>query len=154
MLMFDSDKLGRWLTILTNVSVLVGVIFLVIEVRQNNEFLEFEKYSRSISDLVESGGVLWRDESLASALFEEPSTRTAEQNWRLRTSVGANFNSMQRAWREGYFETNLGIVALYRTAYNSDNPRGVLLKSVWEDHKQVLASDFVEWFYQNVANET
>ena len=37
------DRLNDWLTLLTNVGVLVGIFLLVIELRQNQEILELDQ---------------------------------------------------------------------------------------------------------------
>ena len=152
--MLRFEKVSKLLGILTNASVLVGLVFLIIEINQNTEFLEFEKETRSISDLVESTAILYMDESFADALFKDPESRTPVEEWRLVTSVRGSFNSMQRAWREGYFESNPDLVALYKLAFYSDDPRGVLLRQTWELHKAVLMEGFIEWFENNVVNET
>ena len=148
------DNLSESLAILTNASVLVGLIFLIIEIRQNNEFLEFEKETRSIAELTDSAALLWNDETLSAALFTEPSARTAEQTWRITSAVRLNFNAMERAWLQGYFQSSPGIAARYKSAFNANDPRGELLRSTWASHKAVLEHNFVEWFETNVTNET
>ena len=41
----DTDRLNRWLSLVANVSVVAGIIFLGLELRQNNELLRFEAAS-------------------------------------------------------------------------------------------------------------
>ena len=38
----DADRLNRWLTLVANLAVVAGIIFLGLELRQNNELLQFE----------------------------------------------------------------------------------------------------------------
>lgn len=38
----DTDRLNRWMTLLANIAVVAGIIFLGLEIRQNNELLRFE----------------------------------------------------------------------------------------------------------------
>ena len=38
----DSDQLNRWLTLGANVGVLVGIIFLAVEIRQNSDFARLQ----------------------------------------------------------------------------------------------------------------
>ena len=38
----DGDKLNRWVTLLANLGVIAGIVFLGIEIRQNNALLEAE----------------------------------------------------------------------------------------------------------------
>ena len=39
-LIVNMSKLNEWLTLLTNVAVVAGIIFLAVEIRQNNELLQ------------------------------------------------------------------------------------------------------------------
>ncbi len=57
----DTDKLNRWMTLIANVGVVTGLVFLAIEVRQNTESLEETRkqvkllsYQTSIQNLDES----------------------------------------------------------------------------------------------------
>jgi len=38
----DSDRLTRWLTLIANAAVVAGIFFLALELRQNNELLQFQ----------------------------------------------------------------------------------------------------------------
>jgi len=38
----DADRLNRWLTLSANIAVVAGIFFLGLELRQNNELLQFE----------------------------------------------------------------------------------------------------------------
>jgi hypothetical protein len=39
----DFDRLNKWLTLGANLGVLVGIILLVMEIRQNQEIIEFDQ---------------------------------------------------------------------------------------------------------------
>ena len=38
----DTDRLNRWLTLIANLAVVAGIIFLGLKLRQDNELLQFE----------------------------------------------------------------------------------------------------------------
>jgi hypothetical protein len=38
----QSNKLDRWLTLVTNISVLIGIILLIVEINQNNELVRIQ----------------------------------------------------------------------------------------------------------------
>jgi hypothetical protein len=38
----QSNRLDRWLTLGTNISVLVGIILLIVEINQNNELVRIQ----------------------------------------------------------------------------------------------------------------
>ena len=41
-LAMQSNKLDRWLTLVTNISVLIGIILLIVEINQNNELVRIQ----------------------------------------------------------------------------------------------------------------
>jgi len=45
----DTQKLNSWLTLLANLGVLLGIVFLAIELRQNNELMESEARFNRVS---------------------------------------------------------------------------------------------------------
>ena len=47
----DSDRLNRWLTLAANLAVLVGLVFLVVEINQNNEMMRAQTRS-GITDAI------------------------------------------------------------------------------------------------------
>lgn len=47
----DSDRLNRWLTLGANLAVLVGLVFLVIEINQNNDMMRAQTRS-GITDAI------------------------------------------------------------------------------------------------------
>ena len=47
----DSDRLNRWLTLGANLAVLVGLVFLVVEINQNNEMMRAQTRS-GITDAI------------------------------------------------------------------------------------------------------
>ena len=50
----DADRLNRWLTLVDNIAVVSGIIFLAVEIRQNNELLRSESRQALITNDVTS----------------------------------------------------------------------------------------------------
>ena len=50
----DSSKINNWLALIANVAVVGGIIFLAIEIRQNNEFLRSESRQTLVANDVTS----------------------------------------------------------------------------------------------------
>jgi hypothetical protein len=51
----DSDRVNRWLTFATNVGVIVGIVFLALELRQNSQLMAAQlrqQMSRDTTDLL------------------------------------------------------------------------------------------------------
>ena len=50
---YKMDNLNKWLTLVANIAVMAGIVFLVIEVRQNSELVRvnsFQTLTTEISD--------------------------------------------------------------------------------------------------------
>ena len=55
-----SDKLNRWLTLVANLAVVAGIIFLAMEIRQNNSMVELEQQASDnarVNALIEGFGL-------------------------------------------------------------------------------------------------
>jgi hypothetical protein len=50
----DSSKINNWFTLIANVAVIAGIVFLAIEIRQNNELLRSESRQALISNDINS----------------------------------------------------------------------------------------------------
>jgi len=154
-------ELGQTMTILANVGVIVGIIFLAVELSQNNELLasqarlaQNERLTDTFNDMIQSPEFA---ETMAKASSgDELSPREAVQ---LRA-----FHSRQfRSWQWQFFERELGSlqsipidswrnVVRGRTSFRASS--GTELDAdwaaSWEANKPVLESQFVEFMDANV----
>ena len=73
------DKLNSWLTLFANCGVLVGIVFLAIEVNQNTEALERERSVNIASSFVQRNEAI-SDTMLAVAL--DPDFAVLVERWR------------------------------------------------------------------------
>jgi hypothetical protein len=62
------DKLGRWLGIFANVGVVVGIVFLVVQIRQTNTLMRANAFQDRSADLIQIGAMVAESEPLARAL--------------------------------------------------------------------------------------
>jgi hypothetical protein len=80
----NSSKLDRWLTVGTNLSVLVGIALLIVEINQNNELVRIQiEQARSDTYVawqreVASGDHVERIRAIASARFYDYETLYAQ----------------------------------------------------------------------------
>ena len=66
----DTDRLNRWLTLLANVAVVAGIIFLGFELRQNNELLQFEAGSIYFENRVWGANKTLENPEFARVIFK------------------------------------------------------------------------------------
>ena len=70
-LVLDSDKLNRWLTLGANLGVVIGLVFLAIEVRQNNENLATQVRATAFFGMAETWNMVAENPALATAIQKD-----------------------------------------------------------------------------------
>jgi len=78
----NSSKVNEWLTLIANVAVVGGIIFLVIEIRQNNELLRSESRQALVTNDVASLAANFQNADVFAKLVSE-SEMSAEDQLRL-----------------------------------------------------------------------
>jgi len=153
--------LGQVVTILANVGVIVGIIFLAVELSQNNELLaaqarlaQNERLTDTFNDMIQSPE--FAETMAKSGRGDELSPREAVQ---LRA-----FHSRQfRSWQWQFFERELGSlqsipidswrnVVRGRTSFRESSGTELdgAWAAAWEANRPVLESQFVEFMDTNV----
>ncbi len=147
--------LRQTISILANVGVIAGIIFLGLELRQNNEFLATQARAERIaiareadlrtlqnSDLrratmiARSGGVLSEDEMFLLEL----ESRSVLIDWRY----------IYQEYQIGALEESTLDIAGLRNAFHVRKPG---MPEHWSANKQLYAPGFVQWMEENVVNE-
>ena len=78
----NSAKVNEWLTLIANVAVVGGIIFLAIEIRQNNELLRSESRQALVTNDVASLSANFQNADVFAKLISE-SEMSAEDQLRL-----------------------------------------------------------------------
>ena len=148
--------LGQTIGILANIGVIAGIIFLAVELAQNNELMEAE------ARLVAHQG----NQQFAMSLVQNP----ALANVLAKVSAGEPLSdaegiqayalglSVLRSFEFGYLETMRGAlseedysVEMMRIIYHA-NTLDYRLDETWEIAKRVMTPGFVSFFEENVVN--
>jgi hypothetical protein len=66
----DSDRLNRWLTLGANIGVLVGLIFLVVEIRHTNDLARASAYRSRGTEIQEANQAVALDPELSQILLK------------------------------------------------------------------------------------
>ena len=144
----DTDRLNRWLTLGANVGVLLGIAFLAIELRQNNELLAAQQ--RSVNYL---GGVVgWEmvatDQFLSELLYKDFNGQelTGVESLQLRAFWTRVHTSLQWAYFEvpdEEFQRTLPFSG--RDYRNSPTNR-----QAWKNRLDYYDLEFVAYMEENV----
>jgi hypothetical protein len=145
--------LGQIVTILANLGVIAGIVFLAYEVRQNNELLGIEQRASSFDRQVSTVDVVLNNsETDLLDLLAESVDDMSPKNRNTLMLLGVRmFIVYEQAFQDvqaGLIEEDDAIRAL-RAVYQ----RPVLnygLPLAWETYRKRARPDFVEWMEENI----
>lgn len=112
----DSDRINRWLTLTANIGVLIGLVVVIYELRQNTEMMRAQiNQSRSDTALSEADGMYNSDympDLLAKIHSREPLSFDEEIRF--------------RSWARGFHRDMDNMLWQYRAGYITENiPRSI-----------------------------
>ncbi len=149
-------ELGQTITILANIGVIAGIVFLAFELRQNNQLMEAESRAASNNRLTEMPGIVSTDVGLADVLVKAGNGETLTESEELRL---LSFNVWRHRGQEAYFlEFQAGTVEtipvdMWRTRFRSEMWAAPPPSEMWSEAKPYLGDEFVRWMDENVVNE-
>lgn len=147
--------LGQTISVLANIGVIVGIVFLAIEVNQNNNLLEAEARRAVLDRRTSSAELVAGNHQLATilakaasgeALTEGESVQMDAFNRRLLVSFEWQFGEYQR----GALELAPEMLNGWRAAYYSKD-RG--LQQTWAYWRNQTVPGFAEFFERNVVDQ-
>lgn len=105
----DSDRLARWLTLIANIGVLIGIILLIVELDQNRDMMRSQTrndISQGIADFLSMGAV---DAQVASLWWraEAGEKLTPDEDKQYSLILGANlrlWENIHYQYRHGMFD--------------------------------------------------
>ena len=145
--------LSQTVTILANVGVIAGILFLGYELQQNNQFLAAQARSNMTSHRISFNAMLLVPE-IASVIVKAQNDEalSAVESFlleRVKTGLFVRWEAEYREYKEGmYGEEELPVMG-YRRVF-AFIP-GLL--DGWQRNKAIRDPDFVEFIEENVLNE-
>ena len=147
--------LAQTIGILANLGVIAGIVFLVLELQQNNELLEAQARSARNQRVMDLRADIYGNPVLAEILVKarngDPLTEVEQ--------FQADFYALRRingleAQYVDFLSGSLDSLSTeaYRFIFRGGNT-GQPLEDVWERSKASLNADFVRWMEENVVNE-
>ena len=145
--------LGQTVGILANIGVIVGIVFLAIEIRQNNELMEADARFNRLSLSTEAYNLLSTNRELATiqvkvankeGLTEVEAFQASMAEMRFLLNMEWMFNEMpSNSSERNYVEKQL---------IQNLAPDSFQLK-VFEDNKNLFEAKFVSWIKINITNK-
>jgi len=139
-------ELGQLITILANFGVIAGIVFLAVELQQNNDQLATQIAITRAQMRVENIGAVIHDEDLAVAQLkltrnEQLTDTERERLYWLNATKFVN-------WELNY-TLGLGDPRPYIQSFR-DQPASL---EFWTDYRRYLIPEFVEWVEENVIQQ-
>lgn len=145
--------MGQTITILANIGVIVGIVFLAVEVRQNNQLLSAEASQRFVE---QRAGALarWADDSggLMNLRLKATTSQslTQEEQWRLETEAGFVFTQWE--WEYQQEQAGRGTYVPVE-AYRAILTRWPWLIELWRnEHRSRFSPDFAQFLDEQVES--
>ena len=150
-------NLGQIIQIAANVGVIAGIVFLVVELQQNNELLEAqtlaERFDRS-SGFAEE---IVRNPALAAVIdkVERNEEITGADDVLLRALALRVFRQLEWLYREGTAgRLDLApTLAIYQQGFKGEGIFRWPLGQYWADMDEFFAPDFVQFVEENIVNQ-
>ena len=142
--------------VLANIGVIAGIVFLAVELRQNNRLLSAQaryslrQYRSDIADTIMSPHVLKATHSYATGKNVTPAKKSAA----LMTALKAlELWEWQHAeYVEGMLQRNSLPVDSWRLWFFGKGQSPVPFQEIWELRKDVLDPEFVRFFQESVID--
>ncbi len=151
-----ADSINRWLTLGANLGVLVGIAFLAIELRQNNELLEAQTRADNFDRMIGFAEQIMENPSLATALekTEKNEEITGVEDILLRAMALRTFRQLEWTFREvedGRLEGPVP-VEIFLKGFRNEGIFRWPLGEYWAGMKEFFAPDFVHFVEENIVN--
>jgi len=146
---------GETISIIANLGVIAGIVFLALEIRQNNKLLaaqarySLRQYRSDAADSIMAPHVLEATHKYAAGESVTPAERSAALMVALKAI---------ELWEWQYGEYVAGMlgrdklpVDSWRIWFRGEGESPVPVKELWESRRDVMDSEFVKFFEENVV---
>jgi hypothetical protein len=148
------QDVGQAISILANIGVIAGILFLGLELRQNNQLLELQAESENrvrVNSIVE---LVIDNPDLSELMAKVPADLTPVEQDRLGTlgiRMLLNFEDLYRDLERGNPELDEAVRRL-RTVWCRDRLNyGVRI--AWDSYKPRAAPAFIEWMEEKIIGD-
>ncbi len=149
----NTSKLSDWVTIATNIGIILSLVFLGLQYRQNTELLAVERSTTRSNSQNQVLEIVIQDPSLIELMGKDPSTLTQVESDRLLVLGVLNLLNMERIYTLAVASAQLldGPAVAMRNVYF--RPRlNYGMPHAWEMYKAREETDFTRWFEKTVIS--
>ncbi len=142
---------GQIVALLTNLGVIAGIIFLAVEIGQNNELMVDEAERARAESRRQSWVLLVENAEVADLMVRELDGEqlTAVEEFRLTAYWMRDLVGYQTAFQQLPREDLLAAGVQFRRFFDTRSS----FRKTWEEYRDTLDPEFVQWMSENVVNE-
>jgi len=144
--------LGQTINTLANLGVIAGIVFLAVELHQNNELMEAQA-TRLMMENRAGGLERWaEDPELMSLRLKAVNGEPLKQDEQWR--IISDFAALISRWEWDYQQLQSARVEYIPIeAYRDIFSRWPYMRQLWSDQRRKFSPDFVKFIDENVVNE-
>jgi len=146
-------RLAEWLTVATNIGVIVGLVFLALEYKQNNDLLLVESSANRSSQVNALVDLVIQDPTLIELMNKDTTELSVVESDRL-TILGIrtflSFEAQYNATVGGHGFDEAYLRSFHNAIYHRERLNHGL-PHAWPTFKARGESDFTRWFEANIA---
>ena len=154
--------LGQTISILANIGVIAGIVFLAVELQQNNELLSAEARSTRLGVRLDEAQLPIHNPALVDALIKHRHREELTEHEQLvleryMETLLVIFQNTYTEGQRGFIDEDSIPIDSWRGLFSSETfsipgywPN---LSAYWEVSKFGFNPDFVQWMEENVVNE-
>ena len=147
----DIEKPNNWIALLANLGVVAGVVFLALEIQQNNELLVQESRYSMLENQKEWKFFLNGSPEIAKLIYQSQTEELSDiDKWRRFDILAGLLLTWQWEWEQaesGRFGDSQLPIEAFRALWKYQN-----IHSEWAELKPILRHDFAEFLERNVVN--
>lgn len=140
------DRLNPWITLLANVGVILGIIFLALQIQQGNEMLRQEQLGAYNEQTIAAADLLIADPSLIEIMLKERHELTELESERLYMLGRRMIVSARISWLAGESGNTAIRQVFHRPKMNYGMPE------IWADSTRGMEPEFAAWFKENIVD--
>jgi hypothetical protein len=147
--------IGQAVSLIANIGVIAGIVFVAVEVRQNNRLLEAQaryslrQYRSDIADSIMTPHVLDATHKYANGESLAPAEKSAALMTALK--VIELWEWQHGEYAAGMLRRETLPVDSWRLWFHGKGQSPVPIQEIWELRKNVMNPDFTKFFEENVV---
>ena len=141
-------KFNQWITLTSNLGVIIGIVFLATELQQTNELMESERRFNRLQVVIDGNSSYFENPEIAESLLKKRNgiELTEREDFLLNFQMINILTAWQWTWLE-LGDTEEFPLEQYRQTFQES----VFLDEFWEERKPLMLPEFAQFMEENIV---